>query len=141
MVKSKSNKSRLLKEFQELIVSEAVSHELHVFLVESLSDNHDLRKGFGLKPRDTSKIPPASISDPIYFEILKQRLRGKNKGQAIIGAGTALSKTDELEDIEKSIRKVKYFYNDKAGGQNKKNIEKTIKLFVVNKNYSENRKK
>ena len=133
MVKSKSNKSRLLKEFQELIVSDKISQELRVFLVESLNHNHDLRKGFGLKPVKKEKADPALISDPIYFEILKQRLRVKGITNALERAGENLSVTDENEDIERSIKKVRYFYYKMAGGQNKKSIEKTSKLFVVNK--------
>lgn len=124
----KKEKDDVRKEFEKLIFDNPeVSHELHAVFIDLFNNDNSFRKRFGLKPVNRDKTPPAFIDDPVYSEIVQQLLQGKGITKVINDVGVALSETDLDEDVDKSIKKVHRFYYETAGGQNKKNIQKTVR--------------
>ena len=135
MVKSKKDvlkkeKDNLLKELQNLIVSDHISDELRTVFVELLDESTKeiipFREKFGLKPVKTKKKEEALITDPIYAEIVNQLLQCKTATEAIERAAVVLGKPHG---------EVEYFYDEKAGGQNKKNIQKTVRRLQLHIDY------
>ena len=111
---AESNKSDLLKELHELILSDVISEDLRVTFVELLNTDKDFRKKFGLKPV-TRKKADANIDSPIYSEIVKQLW--KNPDQI------TLALQDASKNLGITFNQVRKFFDK---GNNKKNIYSTL---------------